>query len=132
MMPELRSGVRRGRAQAKPVVQAEQPKTRRRRTARNQQLVGENPPLRRSAERAEEVGLEEGRGEVGGLAGEENQEGVGERKMNDCDSGARSADKVAGGEDEGNAALLPEKVRPLPIFSLIVLPPMSTLYLDWL
>ncbi|XP_074575007.1 casein kinase 1-like protein HD16 [Curcuma longa] len=112
MMPELRSGARRGRAQAKPVVQAEQPKTRRRRTARNQQPVGENPPpLRRSAERAEEVGLEEGRGEVGGLAREDNREGVGERKMNDYDSGARSADKVAGGEDEGNAAPLPEKVQ---------------------
>ncbi|KAG6504211.1 hypothetical protein ZIOFF_036542 [Zingiber officinale] len=104
MMPELRSGARRGRAQANPVVQAEQPKTRRRRTARIQRPVGENPP-------AEEIGQVEGRGEVGGLAGEEIQEGVGERKMNDCNSGARSADKLAGGEDEGNAAPLPEKVQ---------------------
>lgn len=108
-MPELRSGARRGRAQANPVVQAEQPKTRRRRTARNQQPVGENPP-------AEEIGQVEGRGEVGGLAGEEIQEGVGERKMNDYHSGAKSADKLAGAEDEGNAAPLPEKVRPLPDF----------------
>ncbi|XP_074574101.1 casein kinase 1-like protein HD16 [Curcuma longa] len=104
MMPELRSGARRGRAQANPVVQAERPKTRRRRTARNQQPVGENPP-------AEEIGQVEGRGEVGGLAGEEIQEGVGERKMNDYNSGAKSADKLAGGEDEGNAAPLPEKVQ---------------------
>ncbi|XP_074583882.1 casein kinase 1-like protein HD16 isoform X1 [Curcuma longa] len=111
MMPELRSGARRGQAQVNPVVQAERPKTRRRRLARNQQPVDENPPLRKSAERSEDIVLVEGRGEVGEFAGEENQEEVGERKMNDCDSGAKSADKLAGGEDEGNTTPLPEKVQ---------------------
>ncbi|RRT63254.1 hypothetical protein B296_00001537 [Ensete ventricosum] len=107
-MPELRSGARRGRAQANPVVQAERPSTRRRRGARNQQQpVDENPPpLTRPAERREEIGLVEGRGEVGG---EENREGVGERMMNDCDSGARSGGKPPGGEEEGSTAPLPEK-----------------------
>ncbi|RWV94763.1 hypothetical protein GW17_00042668 [Ensete ventricosum] len=112
-MPELRSGARRGRAQANPVVQAERPSTRRRRGARNQQQpVDENPPpVTRPAERREEIGLVEGRGEVGG---EENREGVGERMMNDCDSGARSGGKPPGGEEEGSTAPLPEKVRPSP------------------
>lgn len=112
-MPELRSGARRGRAQANPVVQAERPSTRRRRGARNQQQpVDENPPtLTRPAERREEIGLVEGRGEVGG---EENREGVGERMMNDCDSGAKSGGKLPGGEEEGSTAPLPEKVRPSP------------------
>ncbi|CAL9049742.1 casein kinase 1-like protein HD16 isoform X1 [Musa acuminata AAA Group] len=109
-MPELRSGARRGRAQANPVVQAERPSTRRRRGARNQQQpVDENPPtLTRPAERREEIGLVEGRGEVGG---EENREGVGERMMNDCDSGAKSGGKLPGGEEEGSTAPLPEKVQ---------------------
>lgn len=112
-MPELRSGGRKGQAQVNPVVQAERPKTRRRRLARNQQPVDENPPLRKSAERSEDIVLVEGRGEVGEFAGEENQEEVGVRKMNDCDSGAKSAEKLVGGEDEGNTTPLPEKVRPL-------------------
>ncbi|XP_042385456.1 casein kinase 1-like protein HD16 isoform X2 [Zingiber officinale] len=111
MMPELRSGARRGQAQVNPVIQAERPRTRRRRLARNQQPVDENPPLRKSAERSEDIVLVEGRGVVGEFAGEENQEEVGERKMNDCDSGAKSADKLAGGDDEGNTAPLPEKVQ---------------------
>ncbi|RZR78118.1 hypothetical protein BHM03_00003377 [Ensete ventricosum] len=108
-MPELRAGVRRGRAQANPVVQAERSSTRRRRAARNQQSVDQNPPATRSPERRAEIGLVEGRGEVGGLGGEEKLEEVGEKKMNDCDSGARSPDKLPGGEDETSTAPLPEK-----------------------
>ncbi|RWW04836.1 hypothetical protein GW17_00031919, partial [Ensete ventricosum] len=106
-------GVRRGRAQANPVVQAERSSTRRRRAARNQQSVDQNPPATRSPERRAEIGLVEGRGEVGGLGGEEKLEEVGEKKMNDCDSGARSPDKLPGGEDETSTAPLPEKVRHL-------------------
>lgn len=112
-MPELCSGVCRDRAQANPVVQAERPSTRRRRVARNQQPVGQNPPATRSPERREEIGLVEDRGEVRGLGGEEKLEEVGERKMNDYDSGARSPDKLPGGEDETSTAPLPEKVRHL-------------------
>lgn len=112
-MPELRSGVCRGRAQANPVVQAERPSTRRRRAARNQQPVGQNPPATRSPERRDEIGSVEGRGEVRGLGGEEKLEEVGERKMNDYDSGARSPGKLPGGEDETSTAPLPEKVRHL-------------------
>lgn len=115
-MPELRSGVRRGRAQANPVVQADRPNTRRRRAARNQHPVDENPPVTRSAERREEIRLAEGGGEVGGLVGEENLEGVGERRMDEYDSGARSADKLPGGEEEGSTAPLPEKVRSFLCF----------------
>ncbi|KAJ8483560.1 hypothetical protein OPV22_016045 [Ensete ventricosum] len=54
-------------------------------------------------------GISKGRGEVGGLGGEEKLEEVGEKKMNDCDSGARSPDKLPGGEDETSTAPLPEK-----------------------
>ncbi|URE34038.1 CK1 includes the casein kinase 1 kinases [Musa troglodytarum] len=111
-MPELRSGVRRGRAQATPAVQAERPNKRRRRVARNQQPVNENLPVTRSAEPQDEIRLAEGGGEVGGVVGEVNLEGVGERRMDEYDSGARSADKLLPrGEEEGNAAPLPVKVQ---------------------
>ncbi|XP_073007038.1 casein kinase 1-like protein HD16 isoform X1 [Typha latifolia] len=100
-MPELRSGVRRGRAQANPVVQAEGPTTRRRRAARNKKtIVDEEPVIREIDVREDE-----------GLVREENREGVGERKMDDYGSGAKSGDKVLGGEDEGSTAPIPEKVK---------------------
>lgn len=38
------------------------------------------------------------------------REGVGERAMDEYDSGGRSADKGPGAEDEGSTAPLPEKV----------------------
>lgn len=118
-MPELRSRVRRVRAQATPAVQAERPNKRRRRAARNQQPVDENPPVARSAELQEEIRLAEGGGEVGGVVGEVNLEGVGERRMDECDSGARSAEKLLPrGEDEGSAAPLPVQVRAFYAFCI--------------
>lgn len=109
-MPELRSGSRRGQAQPNPVVQNERPAAgvnrRRRAPARGRQPAEEIVVV----EPKEEVGLAEGVGEIGGIGGgEENREGVGER-MDEFDSGAKSADKLPGGEDEGNTAPLPEKV----------------------
>lgn len=104
-MPQLRGDARRGRAQPNPIVQAERPSnTRRRRSAAARNAVT------RSLERREEIELVEGGDEVGG---EENEadEGVGERRMDDFNSGARSADKLPGAEDEGSTAPLPEKVR---------------------
>ncbi|URE34040.1 CK1 includes the casein kinase 1 kinases [Musa troglodytarum] len=118
-MPELRSGVRRGRAQATPAVQAERPNKRRRRVARNQQPVNENLPVTRSAEPQDEIRLAEGGGEVGGVVGEVNLEGVGERRMDEYDSGARSADKLLPrGEEEGNAAPLPVQVGSSPVYKI--------------
>nr|XP_029120242.1 casein kinase 1-like protein HD16 isoform X1 [Elaeis guineensis]XP_029120244.1 casein kinase 1-like protein HD16 isoform X1 [Elaeis guineensis]XP_029120246.1 casein kinase 1-like protein HD16 isoform X1 [Elaeis guineensis]XP_029120247.1 casein kinase 1-like protein HD16 isoform X1 [Elaeis guineensis]XP_029120248.1 casein kinase 1-like protein HD16 isoform X1 [Elaeis guineensis]XP_029120249.1 casein kinase 1-like protein HD16 isoform X1 [Elaeis guineensis] len=111
-MPELRSGVRRGRAQANPIVQAERPTAaRRRRVARNKALPVDKNLVNTSAEPREEIRLLEGGDEVGGLVGEEIKERFGERKMDDHDSGAKSADKLPGGEDEGSTAPLPEKVQ---------------------
>ncbi|RWW82617.1 hypothetical protein BHE74_00008934 [Ensete ventricosum] len=118
-MPELRSGVRRGRAQATPAVQAERPNKRRRRAARNQQPVHENPPVTRSAKPQDEIRLVEGGGEVGGVVGEVNLEGVGERRMGEYDGGARSADKLLPrGEEEGSTAPLPEKVGSSPVYKI--------------
>lgn len=112
-MPELRSGPRRGRAQPNPVVQSERRgatgAARRRRPATRGRQAAEEIVV---VEPKEEVGLPEGVGEIGALGGgeEENQEEVGERRMDEFDSGGKSADKLAGGEDEGSTAPLPEKV----------------------
>ncbi|XP_020087890.1 casein kinase 1-like protein HD16 [Ananas comosus] len=102
-MPQLRGDARRGRAQPNPIVQAERPSNTRRRRAAAAAVT-------RSLERKEEIELAEGGDEVGG---EENKEGegVGERRMDEFDSGARSADKLPGAEDEGSTAPLPEKVQ---------------------
>lgn len=114
-MPELRSGVRRGRAQANPIFQAERPTAgRRRAAARNKAPPVDKSPVNTSSEPREEIRILEGGDEVGGLVGQEIKEGVGERKMDDYDSGAKSADKLPGGEDEGSTAPLPEKVDPFP------------------
>ncbi|XP_039122172.1 casein kinase 1-like protein HD16 isoform X2 [Dioscorea cayenensis subsp. rotundata] len=113
-MPELRSGPRRGRAQPNPVVQSERRgaagAARRRRPATRGRQAAEEIVV---VEPKEEVGLPEGVGEIGALGGgeEENQEEVGERRMDEFDSGGKSADKLAGGEDEGSTAPLPEKVQ---------------------
>ncbi|KAG2722855.1 hypothetical protein I3843_02G124200 [Carya illinoinensis] len=126
-MPVLRSGARRGRAAAKQQQQQPSPnpieveeaiatRTRRRRAAaaaannknnNKQQLhqrgVDENVVLPETEEK-ENLGLEEG----GGRA---EKEEVGEKEMDDYDSGGRSNDKVHAGEDEGSTAPLPEKVQ---------------------
>ncbi|OAY76607.1 casein kinase 1-like protein HD16 isoform X2 [Ananas comosus] len=108
-MPELRSGVRRGRARAlpNPIVQAEGAAARRRRAARNKQRQGDENAVTRSLEREEE----ENRFAEGG--GEENkeEEGVGERRMDEFESRPRSAGKPPGAEDEGSTAPLPKTVQ---------------------
>ncbi|KAG9449124.1 hypothetical protein H6P81_009089 [Aristolochia fimbriata] len=108
-MPVLRSGARRGRAQQQPVVvDAERVNVpnRRRRTAKNnlkgpidENIVRECGTLTRSCE----VRLSEPAGEF--------LEEVGEKNMDDYDSGAKSAEKVAPVEDEGSTVPLPEKVQ---------------------
>eukprot|EP00268_Persea_americana_P032745 TRINITY_DN3229_c0_g1_i3.p1 TRINITY_DN3229_c0_g1~~TRINITY_DN3229_c0_g1_i3.p1 ORF type:complete len:765 (+),score=115.17 TRINITY_DN3229_c0_g1_i3:52-2346(+) len=128
-MRELRSGVRRGRAQQQ---QQNQPpvavdgkrvvaNTRRRRTAKNAgkkqepptPAANENIAVRncgptRSLEAKEEAKILEGGADFGGaLIGEE------QKKMDDYDSGggAKSADKIPAAEEEGSTAPLPEKVQ---------------------
>ncbi|KAK7255447.1 hypothetical protein RIF29_28857 [Crotalaria pallida] len=151
-MPVLRSGVRKGRAGAKPRQQQQQPqpqeqtpvqaqtpvveveaiatRTRRRRAAaaaaavvpkdnnkqeqkqqKQQAVVNEKvavPEKEKEAEEEEEARA--GGGQGGGGAADKKVE-VGEKQMDDVDSGARSQDKANAGEDDGNAAPLPEKVQ---------------------
>ncbi|RWR72495.1 casein kinase 1-like protein HD16 isoform X1 [Cinnamomum micranthum f. kanehirae] len=121
-MRELRSGARRGRAQQPIAVvegQGVAANTRRRRTPKNNRqaaqepaAVDENIAVRdcgptRSLEAKEEARLLEGVGDFGG----ERKELVEEKKMEDQDSGGKSADKVAAGEDEGSTTPIPEKVQ---------------------
>ncbi|XP_042498035.1 casein kinase 1-like protein HD16 isoform X2 [Macadamia integrifolia] len=114
-MLELRSGVRRGRAaQPKPIGDEKViTKTRRRRTTKNKQPVDENilkgsvPTTSQKAKEEARILKEGGVGRGVGVGGEE----VGEKKMDDYDSGGRSADKAPGAEDEGSTAPLPEKVQ---------------------
>ncbi|KAA8540363.1 hypothetical protein F0562_024718 [Nyssa sinensis] len=122
-MPVLRSGVRRGRAakqqpNSNPIEgEAVATRTRRRRAAagapKNDQPIDENIAPE-EARQVEDKGLEEplgvgGGGDIGG--GGAKREEVGEKPMDDCDSGARSADKAQAGEDEGSTAPLPERVQ---------------------
>ncbi|XP_043720209.1 casein kinase 1-like protein HD16 isoform X2 [Telopea speciosissima] len=122
-MPELRSGVRRGRAAQPNPIGGERliTKTRKRRTAKNKQPIDENivrgcVPTTSQQAKEEKKTLEEGGvgggawADFGGLVGASKEE-VGEKKMEDYDSGARSADKAPGAEDEGSTAPLPEKVQ---------------------
>ncbi|XP_041002059.1 casein kinase 1-like protein HD16 [Juglans microcarpa x Juglans regia] len=125
-MKVLRSRAPRGRAAAKQqqqpspnpieVEEAIATRTRRRRAAaaaannkknNKQQLhqrgVDENVVLPET-EKKDNLELEEG----GGGA---EKEGVGEKQMDDYDSGGRSNDKVHAGEDEGSTPPLPEKVQ---------------------
>ena len=81
-------------------------------------LVNENR-VNTSAELKEENRCLEGGGEVGGLVGDEIKEGVSKKKMDDFDSGARSADKIPGGEDEGSMALLLKKVDLFPFLLFV-------------
>ncbi|MQM02845.1 hypothetical protein Taro_035615 [Colocasia esculenta] len=117
-MPELRSGARRGGA-APPNqrIQAEGPAAvgtaRRGRIARNRRAANENKATG-TAEANEEIKFIEERAEFlggEGKGGREDKEGVGERKMVDNDSGARSAEKPPGAEDEGNTTPVPDKVQ---------------------
>lgn len=133
-MRELRSGARRGRAQqqqpiAVVVGQGVAANTRRRRTPKNNRqaaqepaAVDENIAVRdcgptRSLEAKEEARLLEGVGDFGG----ERKELVEEKKMEDQDSGGKSADKVAAGEDEGSTTPIPEKVCALISMVFVVL-----------
>ncbi|XP_068641039.1 casein kinase 1-like protein HD16 isoform X2 [Aristolochia californica] len=108
-MPVLRSGARRGRAQQQPVVvEAERVNApnRRRRTAKNNQKDPIDENIVRDCgtpTRSCEARFSERAGEF--------QEEVGEKNMDDYDSGAKSADKVAVAEDEGSTLPLPEKVQ---------------------
>ncbi|XP_010267169.1 PREDICTED: casein kinase 1-like protein HD16 isoform X2 [Nelumbo nucifera] len=122
-MPELRSGVRRGRAAQPNPIGGEGviAKGRKRRTAKNKQAIDKNivkASVPTASLQAKEEGkvLEEGgvarglAGDLGGLVGAKEEE-VGEKQMDDFDSGARSADKAPGAEDEASTAPLPEKVQ---------------------
>lgn len=116
-MPELRSGARRGRAApANQRVQAEGPAAggtaRRGTVARNRRGANENKATG-TAEAKEEIKFIAERGEFLGGEGKgerEHKEGVGERRMDDYDSGAKSAEKPPGAEDEGGTTPIPDKV----------------------
>ncbi|XP_023514196.1 casein kinase 1-like protein HD16 isoform X2 [Cucurbita pepo subsp. pepo] len=56
-------------------------------------------------------GFEFGVGEVGGAAGGAKKEEIGDKKMDDHDSGAGSNDKAHAVEEEGSTAPLPEKIQ---------------------
>ncbi|KAI4355590.1 hypothetical protein L6164_004348 [Bauhinia variegata] len=138
-MPVLRSGVRRGRAAAKqqkqeqhnPIEEGEAiaTRTRRRRAAaaapavpkdnkqKQQLVVNENvvAPEKKEENRGLEEALRVGAaggtgGDAGGGGGAEKEE-VGEKHMDEFNSGARSNDKGNAGEEEGSTAPLPEKVQ---------------------
>ncbi|XP_068636368.1 casein kinase 1-like protein HD16 [Aristolochia californica] len=108
-MPVLRSVARRGRAQQQPVVvetERVNARNRRRRTVK----VNQKDPIDKyivkdcgTPSRSCEPRFLEHAGEF--------QEEVGEKNMDDFDSGAKSADKVAPAEDEGSTVPLPEKVQ---------------------
>ncbi|KAK4269324.1 hypothetical protein QN277_022495 [Acacia crassicarpa] len=133
-MPVLRSGVRRGRAAAKKQQQQEQPsplieegeaiatRTRGRRAAaaaaadpkankqQKQEVVDEKVAV--PVKEDEIKGLNEGVRVGEAVAGGAEREEVGEKQMDDYDSGGgRSNDKGNAGEDEGSTAPLPEKVQ---------------------
>lgn len=97
-------GARRGRGQLNQIVLPEGPTTG---ATRRIGLRNRNPCHEKVlTEAKEEIVFLEGVGEVG-----EIKEEVGERKMDEFDSGAKSADKVPGAEEEGTTAPLPEKVQ---------------------
>ena len=130
-MPILRSGVRRGRPAgaanqqdqrgANPIEgEAIATRTRRRRAAAGAPKNRQHPAIDENLAAPQVRGKEEdGRRldevRVGGAGGAQNDE-VGKKKMDDVDSGGRSADKPHAGEDEGSTAPLPEKVWYLLLF----------------
>lgn len=96
-------GTRRDRGQPNQIVLPEKPTTR---ATRRIGLQNRNPCHEKVLiEAKEEILLLEGVGKVG-----EIKEEIGEIKMNEFDSGARSADKIPIAEEEGTTAPLPEKV----------------------
>ncbi|RVW12915.1 Casein kinase 1-like protein HD16 [Vitis vinifera] len=122
-MPELRSGVRRGRAHRNPnAIRIEDEsvtavRTRPRRAAQNRrgEVVvdgGERDTLRGLGLQATSFEEEEVKvlGATGGGSGPPREE-VAEKEMDEYDSGGRSGDKGPGAEDEGSTAPLPEKVQ---------------------
>ena len=130
-MPVLRSGARRGRAAAKqqqpnPIEVGEgiATRTRRRRAAaaaannnninnKGQRGVNENVVVAAAAKEEEE----EIRGLEGG-GGAEKEE-VGEKQMDDFESGGKSNDKAPVGDDEESTVPLPEKVWAFSLFDFI-------------
>lgn len=124
-MPELRSGVRRGRAHRNPnAIRIEDERvtavrTRPRRAAQNRrgEVVvdgGERDVLRGLGLQATSFEEEEVKvlGATGGGGGSgPPREEVAEKEMDEYDSGGRSGDKGPGAEDEGSTAPLPEKVQ---------------------
>ncbi|XP_052181686.1 casein kinase 1-like protein HD16 [Diospyros lotus] len=123
-MPELRSGVRRGRAakqqpntNAVEAGEAIATRTRRRRAAaaapQDDQPVNVNVVAAAEAEnKVPEQPLRVGAagGGAGGIGRGAGREEIADKPMDDYHSGGRSADKAQVGEDEGSTAPLPEKV----------------------
>ncbi|KAJ6811807.1 casein kinase 1-like protein HD16 isoform X1 [Iris pallida] len=113
-MPELRSGTRRDRTNPNPAPVAPPERPRRRAAAARNRRTAASAPAEDLIANAggeaagTEVRILEGGGEIGGGV---DEEGIGERRMDDYGSGGKSADKFAGGEEEGCAAPLPEKVQ---------------------
>ncbi|KAJ4797435.1 Casein kinase I protein [Rhynchospora pubera] len=109
-MPELRSGGRAGRraaARARNRPAEERPQTAQPNPNSRRQEIAPALALVQPEAREEQIGLEEGEGDNNGV-----ELAVSEKKMDEFDSGGRSGDnKLAGGEDEGSTAPLPETVQ---------------------
>lgn len=106
-MPELRSAVRRNRAQQQQLQQGQ--------GEGDQAVVGVQRNRRRRGAAAASAAKELVNQEVdekGAVRGTEPElrEEVADRKMDEYESGGKSVDKVAVAEDEGSTAPLPEKV----------------------
>ncbi|XP_054781385.1 casein kinase 1-like protein HD16 [Prosopis cineraria] len=131
-MPVLRGGVRRGRAAAKkqqqqqdsPLIGEGEAIATRTRGRRAAAAAAAEPKANKQQKQVvvdEKVAVPVKEGEIKGLddgvrvgeaaAGGAQREEVGEKQMDDYDSGARSNDKGNAGEDEGSTAPLPEKVQ---------------------
>ncbi|XP_028778932.1 casein kinase 1-like protein HD16 [Neltuma alba] len=131
-MPVLRSGVRRGRAAAKkqqqqqpnPLIEEGEAIATRTRGRRAAAAAAAEPKANKQHKQVvvdEKVAVPVKEDEIKGLneavrageaaAGGAEREEVGEKQMDDYDSGARSNDKGNAGEDEGSTAPLPEKVQ---------------------
>lgn len=132
-MPQLRSGVRRGRRPASAAPRPDQKKGK----TRNNKATGRSAG-KRTAENIDyniggcikdkEIvvvvdggGGDSEKGNIGAALRktalhkvEDNNKGVKEaveKKMDECDSGGNGSDKGLGAEDEGSTAPIPERVR---------------------
>lgn len=139
-MPQLRSGVRRGR---RPAVAVPRPDPNKGKT-RSNKATGRTAGKRTTGNRDNNVASGNKDKEVvvvvddggGGDSGERNidaalketaalkvgdnnnraeevKEEVAEKKMDECDSGGHGSDKGLGAEDEGSTAPIPERVRKI-------------------